>query len=89
MSCPRPSRAAASATRVEAEALSLMCPSKLSGSPIICSSHRQTTHSSSVAAGEVRQSMALTLIPAVSISPKIPAADPELVKYAKKRGWAQ
>ena len=63
-----------------------MMPSKDSGKPIISRSHLRATSSSSVAAGAVFQSIALTLNAAQSSSPKMPGADDEIEKYAKNAG---
>ena len=53
---------------------------KLPGSPSSSASQPQVRYSSSVAAGPVRQSMALALTPAASSSPRIPAAAEVLLK---------
>ena len=47
------------------------------------------TCSSSVAAGEVRQSIAFWLRAAIRSSARIPGSDAVMPKYAKKRGWFQ
>ena len=57
-----------------------MCPRKSAGSSIIWASHAQTVSSSSVAAGEVRQSMALTLRAAARVSPTMPGPEPVIAK---------
>ncbi len=82
-------RAAASAARVEVEAVSSMCPCSPSGRPRSWRSQSTATSSSSVAAGEVRQSIAFTFSAAVRNSARIPGSLPEMAKYAKKRGWFQ
>ena len=61
-------------------------PLKESGSPIICRSQSRTCSSSSVAAGDVRHSIPLTLSAAVTISPKIPGSEPVVGKYARNDG---
>jgi hypothetical protein len=45
-----------------------------------------TSSSSSVAAGEVRQSIAFTFSVAASTSARIPGSEPEVAKYAKNLG---
>ena len=52
-------RAAVSAARVEVDAVSSMCPCRPSGSPRSCRSQSSASSSSSVAAGDVRQSIAV------------------------------
>jgi hypothetical protein len=47
------------------------------------------TSSSSVAAGDVRHSMAFWLVAAAMSSPAIAAGGLELAKYPKNRGWFQ
>ena len=61
------------------EAVSLMRPNQ-SGRPKRAASHRTATSSSSVAAGAVRHSMALTLKAAATSSPAIPGTDPVMPK---------
>ena len=57
-----------------------MWPRSSAGRSIIWPSHSQTRSSSSVAAGEVRQSMALTLRAAASVSPRMPGPEPVIAK---------
>ena len=52
-------------------------------------SQSTATSSSSVAAGDVRQSMAFTFSAAVRNSARIPGSLPEMAKYAKNLGWFQ
>ena len=66
-----------------------MSPSNASGSPTACRSQPTTTPSSSVAIGDVRQSIAFWPIAAVSISPMIPGPDAVVPKYARKPGCCQ
>ena len=70
------SRAAASAYSVLDDAVSLITPNSGSGSPTIWRSQSSATCSSSVAAGAVRQSIALTFSAAARVSPRIPGPDP-------------
>ncbi len=74
------SRAAARATRTDDEAVSWMTPKRPAGRPSICRSQSRTTSSSSVAAGELRQSMPFTLKAAESISPRMPGVEEEIAK---------
>ena len=69
------SRAAASAESVEVEAVSSMCPNQFSGKPSNCLIQPSVTCSSSVAAGELRQSIAFTFRAAISISARIPGSE--------------
>src|SRR3981081_2298924 len=55
----------------------------------ICRSQSSTTSSSSVDAGDVRHNMDFTSKAALNNSPKIPGAEVEVAKYAKKEGWLQ
>ncbi len=73
-------RAAASAWSVESDAVSLMVPWNAGGRPSISASQPRTCSSSSVAAGDERQTMAFTFSAAASISPRIPGADPVMAK---------
>ena len=41
------------------------------------------------AAGELRQSMALTFRPAASASPRMPGPEPEIPKKERNPGWFQ
>ena len=77
---PAASRAAASAIRLEVDAVSVMMPSKPCGRPSPWRSQSTTTCSSSVATGDVRQSIALEPRPAVRNSPSIPAPDAVVAK---------
>jgi hypothetical protein len=54
-----------------------------------CRSQPRATSSSSVAAGEVRQSIAWTFRPAASISARMPGPLAVMAKYAKNPGWFQ
>ena len=63
-----------------------MMPKNSSGRPSHCRSQLIVTPSSSVFAGELFQTMALVLRAADSISPSTPGGEPELGKYAMKRG---
>ncbi len=74
------SRAAAIATRLATEAVSITTPVKVSGSPSISRSHPRTTSSSSLAAGQVFQSIALTLRAPLRSSPSTPGPDPVIEK---------
>ncbi|CAG0935882.1 hypothetical protein TFLX_04733 [Thermoflexales bacterium] len=74
------SRAAATAIRDEIDTVSMITPLNVSGKPTICRSQSNTTSSNSVADGEVRHNIPLTLRPAVSSSPKIPGSDPVVPK---------
>ena len=82
-------RAAAIASRLLIEAVSLMWPRNCGGSPIIWRSQSVTVSSSSVGAGPVFHSIALTLSPAASASPRMPGPEPVIAKYARKPGWFQ
>src|ERR1044072_10040616 len=57
--------------------------------PNIWRNQSSVTSSSSVEAGEVRQSIDLTSKAALSNSPKIPGAEVDVAKYAKNEGWLQ
>ncbi len=57
------------------EAVSLITPLNPAGSPIACRSQSVASSSISVAAGDVRQSMPLTLRVAIRSSARIPGAD--------------
>ena len=80
------SRAAASAEKVDMDAVSLIVPAKSCGSPMKARSQSSATSSSSVAAGELFHTIALTFSAAASSSPRMPGPDPEIAKYAKKAG---
>ena len=73
-------RAAVRAARVEVDAVSSMWPWSPSGRPRSCRSQSSATSSSSVAAGEVRQSIAFTFSAAVRNSARIPGSLPEMAK---------
>jgi hypothetical protein len=62
------------------EAVSSMWPCKPSGSPTSWRSQSRASSSSSVAAGDVRQSIAFTLSAAASSSARIPGSLPEIAK---------
>ena len=72
-------RAAARAVKVLVEAVSWMRPNH-SGRPRSRASQRVATSSSSVAAGQVRQSIPLTLSAAAASSPAMPGSDPVIPK---------
>ena len=57
-----------------------MMPQKPSGSPTIWRNQSRATSSSSVAEGEVFQSIPLTFNAAHKVSAKIPGADPVIEK---------
>ena len=80
MSRPAASRAAARAYKEEAEAVSAISPNQLVGRPSISATHCRVRCSNSVAAGEVRHSMALTLSAAAISSPTIPGPEPLIPK---------
>ncbi len=80
MSSPAASRAAARAYRVEDDAPSVIWPNQPVGRPVSSASQRTVTCSSSVAAGEVRHSIALTLSAAAMVSPRMPGGDPLMPK---------
>jgi len=77
---PARCRAAAMASMLELEAVSLMCPWNAGGSASSWRSQSHTVCSSSVGAGPLRHSMALTLSAAVSVSPRMPGPEPEMAK---------
>src|SRR6266446_10432585 len=66
-----------------------MMPLMPESRPIICRNQSSTTSSSSVEAGDVRQSIDFTSKAELNNSPKIPGAEVEVAKYAKKEGWLQ
>ena len=68
MSRSSDSRAAASAVKPPIDAVSYTMPWNASGSPSMCRSQPSVTSSSSVAAGEVRHSIAFTSSAAASAS---------------------
>ena len=82
-------RAAISAASVEVDAVSSMCPCQPSGSPSSCRTQSTTRSSSSVDAGDARQSSATWFIVAASSSARMPGSDAVTAKYAKKRGCCQ
>ena len=73
-------RAAVNAASVDVDAVSSMWPCKPSGKPSSCRTQSTATSSSSVAAGEVRQSIAFTFSAAVKNSARIPGSLPEMAK---------
>src|SRR6266487_4475270 len=83
------SLAAARAYRTPEEAVSLITPNNGWGKPSIWRSQSSVTCSNSVAAGEVRQSIALTFNALQSISPRMPGPEPVMLKYAMKPGEFQ
>ena len=89
MSRPSDSRAAASAVKPPVDAVSYMMPWNASGSPSSLRSQLSVTSSSSVAAGDVRHSIALTSSAAASASASTVTGAALIAKYAKKRGWFQ
>ena len=76
----RSSLAAASAAIVAVEAVSSMCPWRPSGRPKSWRSQSRASSSTSVAAGEVLQSMAFTFKAAMRSSARIPGSEPEMAK---------
>ena len=80
MSSPAASRAAASAYIVDAEAVSVISPNQSGGRPISSATQRSTRCSSSVAAGDVRHSIAFTLSAAATVSPRMPGGEPLIAK---------
>ncbi len=60
--------------------MSLMTPSNSTGRPSSWRSQSVVTSSSSVAAGELRQTIALTLSAAANISPRMPGPEPVIEK---------
>ena len=66
-----------------------MTPSKPSGRPISCRSQPSATSSSSVAAGDVRQSIACWFSADARKSASTPGALAVMAKYAMKPGWFQ
>ena len=76
----RTARAAHSAASVEVEAESSMCPCHVSGSPSSWHIHESVSCSSSVTAGDVRQSMPLRFSVAVSSSARMPGWEPVIEK---------
>src|SRR5947209_13734862 len=89
MSRPAASRAVASAAIVELEAVSRISPNQPAGKPSMSSTQASVRCSSSVAAGDVRQSMALTFSALAISSPTMPGPEPVMPKYAKNAGWFQ
>ncbi len=73
-------RAAASATKVEVEAVSSMWPCQSPSRPISSQSHSIVSSSSSVAAGPVRQSIAFRLNAAARSSARMPGSEPVIEK---------
>jgi hypothetical protein len=71
-------RAAVSAASVEVEAVSSMWPCRPSGRPRSCRTQSRTSSSSSVAAGDVRQSMPFTFRAAMRNSARIPGSVAEM-----------
>ena len=74
------SRAAASASIVEMDAVSLMIPNHPSPSPSSWRSQSNVSCSSSVAAGDVFHSMAFVSSAAMSSSARMPGTDDEIAK---------
>ena len=68
-------RAAASAARLDVDAVSVKSPSNDAGRPSASRSQPTVTSSSSVAAGLVRHSMALATSVLMSISPRMPGPE--------------
>ena len=65
---------------VDAEAVSVISPNHPVGRPVISATQRSTRCSSSVAAGDVRHSIALTLSAAATVSPRMPGGEPLIPK---------
>ena len=65
---------------VEMDAVSVIMPNQPSPMPKSWRSQSVTTSSSSVATGDVRQSMPLRFSAAVTISPRMPGTDAVLAK---------
>ena len=82
-------RAAMSAASVEVDAVSSMWPCQPSGRPSSCRTQSATRSSSSVDAGEARQTSATWFIAAASSSARIAGSDDVTAKYEKKRGLCQ
>ena len=82
-------RAAISAASVEVDAVSSMWPCQPAGRPSSCATQSQTSSSSSVEAGAVRQRKPTEFSVAASSSARIPGSAPLTAKYAKKRGCCQ
>ncbi len=82
-------RAAASAARVDVDAVSSMCPCHPAGSPSSWASHPAATYSSSVETGEACQRIATVFSAAARNSARMAGSDELVAKYAKKRGWFQ
>ena len=80
MSRPAASRAAASAHSVDELAVSVICPNQPVGSPSSSAAQRSVTCSSSVAAGDVRHSIAFTFRAAAMVSPRMPGGEPVMPK---------
>jgi len=78
--------AAARASIVEIDAVSVVIPNQLGSRPSICRSQSTTTSSSSVAAGDVFQSITFTSTAALSISATMPGTDDDGAKYPKNDG---
>ncbi len=79
-SSPAASRAAASAHSVDDDAVSVIWPNQPAGSPSSSAVQRSVTCSSSVAAGEVRHSIAFTFRAAAIVSPRMPGGEPVIPK---------
>ncbi len=73
-------RAAAMAQRLETDAVSMITPSNPSGRPRSWRSQSTATCSSSVAAGDVCQSIPFTFKAADRSSPRMPGAEPVMLK---------
>ena len=74
------SRAAARATSVEVEAVSVIMPNHDVGRPMARAYQPITTCSSSVSAGDVFHTMPFTLSAAVTNSPRMPGPEPVIPK---------
>jgi len=77
---PSDSRAAASACKPETLAVSYTTPKKFAGRPSASRSHLSATSSTSVAAGDVRHSIPLTLSAAASNSASTAGSEPVIEK---------
>jgi hypothetical protein len=60
--------------------VSAICPNQPAGRPSSSAAQRVVTASSSVAAGDVRHSMAFTFSAAAMVSPRMPGGEPVIPK---------
>ena len=77
-------RAAHNAASVEIEAVSSMWPCHVAGKPSSWPSHESVSSSSSVTAGEVRQSMPFAFIVAARSSARIPGCDAVIAEVGEE-----